>query len=70
MQTLNLAYSELVSLLISHIRSSDTAIRRLPKKGGKQTIQAVTRKQVDEVASYVVRCLRGEVRGVFGFAPE
>ncbi|CAE6455962.1 unnamed protein product [Rhizoctonia solani] len=57
-QTLNLAYAELVSLYISRIEPNDPGTRRRNKKGGKSIIE---RKQVDEVASYVVRALRGEV---------
>ncbi|CAE6538203.1 unnamed protein product [Rhizoctonia solani] len=56
-QTLNLAYAELVSLHVSRIPPSDTGIRRRNKKGGKPMADG---KQVNEVASYVVRTLRGE----------
>ncbi|CAE6405678.1 unnamed protein product [Rhizoctonia solani] len=58
LQTLNLAYAELVSLRISRTPPIDTTIRRRNKKGNKSGADG---KQVDEVASYVVRALRGEV---------
>ncbi|KAF8755876.1 Rix1 complex component involved in 60S ribosome maturation [Rhizoctonia solani] len=59
LQTLNLAYAELVSLNISRTLPTDSAIRRRNKKGSKPRTDG---QQIDEVASYVVRTLRGEVR--------
>ncbi|QRW24482.1 Testis-expressed sequence 10 protein [Rhizoctonia solani] len=58
LQTLNLAYAELVSLNISRTLPTDSAIRRRNKKGSKPRTDG---QQIDEVASYVVRTLRGEV---------
>ncbi|CAE6377927.1 unnamed protein product [Rhizoctonia solani] len=56
-QTLNLDYAELVSLQISRAVPNDPGTRR-SKRGSKPMAD---RKQVDKVASYVVRALRGEV---------
>ncbi|KAF8728472.1 Rix1 complex component involved in 60S ribosome maturation, partial [Rhizoctonia solani] len=60
LQTLNLAYAELVSLNISRTLPTDSAIRRRNKKGSKPRTDG---QQIDEVASYVVRTLRGEQVG-------
>ncbi|KAG8763449.1 hypothetical protein FRC11_003667 [Ceratobasidium sp. 423] len=57
LQSLNLAYAELISLYVSRVPPTDTGIRRRNKKGGKPMADG---KQVNEVASYVVRALRGE----------
>lgn len=64
MQTLNLAYCELVSLLVSRASPTDQASRRRAKKGRKGAGGEVGGSQVREVAAYIVRCLRGEVRSV------
>ncbi|KDN39175.1 hypothetical protein RSAG8_08946, partial [Rhizoctonia solani AG-8 WAC10335] len=66
-QTLNLTYAELVSLHISRTAPNDPGARRRGKKGGKPMTE---RKQVDEVASYVVRALRGEVGSPPGLPSE
>ncbi|CAE6450981.1 unnamed protein product [Rhizoctonia solani] len=62
-QTLNLAYAELVSLRVSRTPPTELVTRRRNKKGGKPVTD---NKQVDQVASYVVRALRGEVGSLPG----
>ncbi|KAH7334574.1 hypothetical protein B0J17DRAFT_673909 [Rhizoctonia solani] len=62
-QNLNLAYSELVSLNVSRTPPTEPGTRRRNKKGGKPVDDG---KQVNQVASYVVRALRGEVGSLPG----
>lgn len=61
MQTLNLAYCELVSLLVSRNLPNEQVSRRRAKKGGKGTGGGTSGSQVGEIAAYIIRCLRGEV---------
>ncbi|KAF8603928.1 hypothetical protein BDV93DRAFT_606304 [Ceratobasidium sp. AG-I] len=68
MQTLNLAYCELVSLLVSRTLPTDPISRRRAKKGGKGTGEDLGGSQVSEVAAYIVRCLRGGAGSTTGLA--
>ncbi|KAG9125814.1 hypothetical protein FRC07_006109 [Ceratobasidium sp. 392] len=70
MQNLNLAYCELVSLLVSRSRQSLESSSRYtqPKKRGTGLSDDLGGKQVCEVAVYVVECLRGEIGSATGLA--
>ncbi|KAG9074105.1 hypothetical protein FRC06_010931 [Ceratobasidium sp. 370] len=71
MQGLDIAYCELVSLLLSRPQQPEQGSKRhpRPKKRGAGLSDEFGGKQVREVAAYVVKCLRGEIGSTTSFAP-
>ncbi|KAG8756162.1 hypothetical protein FRC12_010670 [Ceratobasidium sp. 428] len=68
MQSLNLAYCELVSFLVCQPQQLSQSLKRRarPRKSGDGLSDESSRKQVHEVAAYVVKCLRGELGSITG----
>ncbi|KAG8745252.1 hypothetical protein FRC10_008425 [Ceratobasidium sp. 414] len=70
MQGLDIAYCELVSLLLSRPQQSEQSTKRhlRLKKRGVGLSDEPGGKQVREVAAYIVKCLREEIGSAMGFA--